>query len=141
MHQKANVNVYLVIVENNRVLLSLRENTGYEDGKWSLIAGNVEAGESVKQALVREAEEEVGIIIHPNDLSVLHVMHRKTDRENVDIFMSCLKWDKKIINAEPHKCGGLTYFDLNQLPENTIPYIVEVIQNLQRKSFYSEFGW
>ena len=34
--------VYLVLERDGKVLLSLRENTGYEDGKWSLVAGHAE---------------------------------------------------------------------------------------------------
>ena len=42
---------------------------------------------------------------------------------------------------EPHKCDDLSWFDLNDLPENVIPYIKQAIQNILNKEIYSEFGW
>jgi hypothetical protein len=32
--QKANINVYLILEDKGKILLSKRQNTGYEDGKW-----------------------------------------------------------------------------------------------------------
>ena len=52
---------YLLLVRDTEVLLSRRFNTGYEDGNYSLPAGHVDKGESVADALVREAKEEIGI--------------------------------------------------------------------------------
>lgn len=49
-------------VEGNRqILLQKRQNTGFADGKWECGAtGHVEAGESMRLALAREAKEELG---------------------------------------------------------------------------------
>jgi 8-oxo-dGTP pyrophosphatase MutT (NUDIX family) len=119
--QKISLNVYLVICKEKSVLLSLRQNTGYEDGKWSLVAGHCEAGESSKAALCREALEEIGIVIKQRDLNIAHVMHRQTDRDNMDVFMMCESWQGAIKNCEPNKCGGLTFFELDMLPITPYP--------------------
>ena len=55
------VAVYLLLLREGHVLLLRRHNTGYEDGNYSVIAGHVDPGERVTQALVREAAEEAGI--------------------------------------------------------------------------------
>jgi 8-oxo-dGTP diphosphatase len=61
----------------DEVLLQLREGTGYMDGHWAAAAaGHVEAGESVLDAAVREAAEELGIGIAADDLVPLCAMHR-----------------------------------------------------------------
>jgi 8-oxo-dGTP diphosphatase len=52
---------YTLIREGDKALFVLRENTGYMDGKYSLPAGHVEAGESFIQAAIRETFEEVGL--------------------------------------------------------------------------------
>jgi 8-oxo-dGTP pyrophosphatase MutT (NUDIX family) len=90
---------------------------------------------------VREAREEIGIDIDPRHLSIVHVMHRKTDRHNIDIFMSCDSWGKEIVNEEPEKCGGLRFFNPADLPENTIDFIVEALDHITNKATYSERGW
>lgn len=141
MKSKASVNVYLILVQGDKVLLSLRENTGYEDGKWALVAGHQEEGESATQALIREAQEEIGITIDPADLTIVHVMHRKTERENVDIFMECSKWQGTIINNEPHKCGGLQFYSFDAFPEHSIAYVMQAIAMSRSAVSYSELGW
>jgi 8-oxo-dGTP pyrophosphatase MutT (NUDIX family) len=107
----------------------------------SLVAGHVEIKEAATLALCREAKEEAGIEIQPENLKVVHVMHRLSDRENLDIFMHCNKWQGVIENLEPEKCGGLEFFDKNNLPNNTIPYIIQAIKYSFEGKHYSEIGW
>ena len=38
--------VHLILIENNKILLQRRYNTGYEDGNYSVVAGHVEENES-----------------------------------------------------------------------------------------------
>ena len=57
------VAVYLLLLREGQVLLLRRHNTGYEDGNYSVIAGHVEPGERITQALVREAAEEAGSLM------------------------------------------------------------------------------
>ena len=133
---------YLVLFKEDKVLLLKRFNTGYEDNKYSFIAGHVDAGETFTQAIIREAFEEAGIKLLEKDLKILHVMHRKSiDSERVDIFFTANKWTGDLKNKEPHKCSELKWFEMNKLPENVIPYIRKVIQNIKSKKIYSEFGW
>ncbi|HEY2811692.1 MAG TPA: NUDIX hydrolase [Rhabdochlamydiaceae bacterium] len=135
------VNAYLVLREEDKVLLSLRKNTGYCDGMWSLVAGHVEENESATPALMREAREEAGIALSPSQMQVVHVMHRKSDRVNLDIFFNCRAWRGAIQNLEPEKCEQLTFFPSNALPSNTIDYIALAFKHMDRGIFYSEFGW
>ncbi len=136
---------YLTLFQDNKILLLRRTNTGYEDGNYSMIAGHVEAGETFTDCIIREAKEEAGIIITEKDLKVAHVLHRNSEKnekyERVDIFFVAKKWDGEIINKEPHKCDDLSWFDLDNIPINTIPYIKHIIQEIKKWNNYSEFGW
>lgn len=133
---------YLYLEKNNKILLLKRHNTGYEDGKYSFVAGHVDAGETFTDAAIREAYEEANIIVEPKDLIVLHMMHRKSvDSIRVDVFFTARKWSGEIINKEPNKCSELIWCDIKNLPGNTIPYIRAAIGNIKNKNFYSEFGW
>jgi len=135
---KANVNAYLILEKEDQIFLMLRENTGYYDGYWSVPSGHVDAGESALQGMVREAYEEVGITIEPEDLQPKHIIHRQTDRVNVDIFFTCNKWEGEPINSEPHKCGAIGFFPKNALPEKLIDYVSAA---LTTDTFYSETGF
>ena len=138
---RASVNVYLVLCRGDEVLLHLRANTGYGDGQYGLIAGHVEDGESATNAVIREAYEEAGIVLEPSCLNVIHVMHRQSDRCNVDLFFSCTHWQGLPTNREPEKCAALEYFSLAQLPDNTLGYIRDVVQAMGSGNLYSEYGW
>lgn len=133
--------VHLLLVQDDKILLLRRFNTGYEDGNYSVPAGHVDGGEPATSAMVREAKEEVGIIVQPNHLSLAHVMHRITERESIDFFFTASIWEGTPINCEPEKCDDLSWFSINALPGNTIPYIKNVIDHWQHKRVFSEFGW
>lgn len=137
----ASVNVYLVLLKNAEVLLHLRQNTGYLDNYYGLIAGHVEDGESATAAIIREAYEEAGIEIVPSALKVAHVMHRQTNRLNIDVFFECREFQGQVTNKEPEKCEALNYFPLKHLPSNTIDYIGIALQAIAENNFYSEYGW
>jgi len=141
---------YIILVKNNKILLSRRLNTGYMDGKYGLVAGHVEKNEGFTKAIIREANEEAGIILKPNDLKLVYLMNRCEPqnnqknpglRERVDVFFTAKKWQGEIKNLEPNKCDDLSWFPLNKLPKNIIPYIKFVILNFNKNKFYSEFGY
>jgi len=148
MGKERNKNVpasYLVLIKDNKVLLQRRFNTGYEDGKYSMVAGHVDKGETFTEAIIRETKEEAGIELKPENLKVAHVMHRNSgseeNNERVDVFFTADKWDGEIENKESHKCDDLSWFDLDNLPDNVIPYIKQAIDCIKNKVFYSEHGW
>ena len=80
--------VHLFLIRDGQVLLLRRYNTGYEDGWYSVIAGHLDGGEEVTAAMRREAREEAGIEIAPEDLRVVGVMHRKATEERIDFFLT-----------------------------------------------------
>lgn len=135
------VAVHLFFLKDEQILLLRRFNTGYEDGKYSVVAGHVDAGETVTQAAMREAQEEIGVLLTPADLQIVHVMNRKSDDERIDFFVIIRRWQGEVTNLEPHKCDDLAWCALDALPPNTIPYVRQAIENYKAGIYYSEFGW
>lgn len=133
--------VYVFLVQDGELLWLLRQNTGYLDGHYGLVSGHVEKGESAKEGMVREAYEEVGILIDPDDLKVLHVMHRQTSRINIDIFFECTRWKGELTNKEPHKHEQMEFFPFNDPPPNIKPYLREVLSAINEGRVYSEVGF
>ena len=132
--------VYLIPRDGDKVLLSLRQNTGWKDGWYSLVAGHVEAGEAAEQAMIREAKEEAGIDVAPADLRHAYTMHRVADDttdEYVDVFFECRQWSGELRNAEPEKCGELCWVTLDSLPENILDYIRRVLTQYPAGETYS----
>lgn len=133
--------VYLLFIKDNKILLLRRSNTGYEDGNYGLVAGHLDAHESLTNAAIRETKEESGVDIASEDLEIKTTMHRKQNDERVDFFFEVKKWTGEISNTEPEKCDDLSWFPLDELPLNTIPYIRQTIECYRKGIIYSEFGW
>lgn len=134
--------VYLILLNKDKILLSRRFQTGYEDGNYGLVSGHAEEKETMREALARELIEEIGIKVNP--LSLIHclTMHRSCgDHERIDFFFTINEWNGEIKNMEPNKCDGLNWFPISQLPENTIPYIRKAIDCFNNNEKYCEFGW
>ena len=93
---------YGLVINNNKILL-IKKNGGPYDGKLDLPGGTIEFGETPADALKRELQEEVGILVKEYELfdansvsfnwqyedSVINVHH-------IGIFYSILKYDGKI---------------------------------------------
>jgi 8-oxo-dGTP diphosphatase len=135
------VAVHLFFLRDDGVLLLRRFNTGWEDGNYSVPAGHVEAGETVTEAAVREAHEEIGVSVKPHQVRVVHVMNRKSDDERIDFFLRVENWTGDIVNKEPDKCDDLQWYPVTSLPSNIIPYVRQGLENSQNGILYSEFGW
>lgn len=133
--------VYILFLRDNTIVLLRRRNTGYEDGKYSLPAGHVEDGESLKEAACREAFEEVRVRMKPKDLQLAHVMRRNISGDDrIDFFYETRTWSGKVRNGEPEKCDELIWTDMDDLPENTIPYIKEFMRQYKHASPFSELA-
>jgi mutator protein MutT len=50
----------LFLREGDRILLAMKKR-GFGEGRWNGVGGKVEPGESIEQAMAREAEEEIGV--------------------------------------------------------------------------------
>ena len=61
------VGVGAIIIEEDRVLLVKRAHPPIE-GQWSIPGGVLEVGEMVRDAAVREAREETGLVVEPGEL-------------------------------------------------------------------------
>jgi 8-oxo-dGTP diphosphatase len=133
--------VHLFFFRAEQILLLRRFNTGYRDGEYSVPAGHLDGNETVLAAGIREAYEEIGVQIKEDDLVFSSVMHRKEGDERVDFFVHVLAWQGEPDNKEPEKCDELCWVNINNLPENTIPYVRKAIQNYFNAVKFDEFGW
>ena len=128
---------YVVFRRGADVLLQLRAGTGFMDGHWACAAaGHVEAEESVFDAACREALEELGVGIRPEQLMPLTTMHR-TQRnhhsidERVDFFFECRDWQGEPHLVETEKAAALDWFPLEALPTPLVPHELFVLDGLR----------
>ena len=133
--------MHLFFLRGDQILLSRRLNTGYRDGEYSVPAGHLDGGETVIDAALREAREEVGVNLASEDILFCSVMHRIEDDERVDFFVRVRAWSSEPFNNEPYKCDDLRWVYLDELPQNTVPYVRQAIQNYRLGRVFDEFGW
>lgn len=137
---KMRVAVHLILEQNDKFLLLRRYNTGYEDGNYSVIAGHLNGNETIKEAMRREALEEANIIIDDEHLKIVGVMHRKDGDESIDYYLYTNKFSGDIKIMEPNKCDDLSFYKLDNLPNNIIPYIKTALHNYKNNIIFSEYG-
>ena len=136
--------VFVVLLDNNKVLLIRRLNTGWSDGEYTLPSGHLDGNETARAAAMRELKEEVGVDVNPEDMDFVHVIHRRGDEgdhERVDFFFKAKKYSGTAYNAEPEKCDDIGWFPLNSLPEKTIPMIRHALEQVSESKFYSEVNF
>ena len=122
----------------------LRARTGYADGNYSLPAGHLDGGEPAVHAAVREAKEEVDVIVDPARLRLVHVQHRVSegdDSERLHLFFEVPAWQGQFANNEPHKCQELRWFASHELPPNLAPEVRLALDKIAAGHAYSDLGF
>lgn len=87
------IGVGAIIIENDRVLLVKRAHPPIQ-GQWSIPGGVLEVGEMVREAAIREAREETGLIVEPGELlgvydRILHDPEKRVQYHYVLIDFLC----------------------------------------------------
>jgi 8-oxo-dGTP pyrophosphatase MutT (NUDIX family) len=111
----------------DEVLLQRREGTGYMDGWWATLAGHVDPGESVHEAAVREAAEEGGVVIAPDDLRPLTAVHRferggPQVEQRIDVFFEVTRWQGEPRLREADRASAMGWYPLTALPDAVVPH-------------------
>ena len=141
--------IFPIVLRNKdgctEILLHRRQNTGYQAGKWDIAgSGHVNKNETAQDAVIRECKEEIGINIKVEDLTFAHLSHRLSNvgshngRTYYDIYFVINAYSGIPRIMETDKCSELTWFSINNLPEDIIPCRKQDIQNYINNILYSE---
>ena len=111
--------IFFVCTEDNTALLVKRSADVPEPGTWGISGGNLEEGESVIKAAIRETIEELGSI--PNG-RVVEVLKNAGAGWKFAIFVADISWkQKKVWSAKiqlDHESTQFKWFRLNNFPPN-----------------------
>jgi ADP-ribose pyrophosphatase YjhB (NUDIX family) len=140
---RAHVGVHLILTQGEKVLLLRRAKTGFADGSWSVPGGRLEDGETLPAAAAREAREETGVTIDPDDLAFAHLCHHADPdgRARIGVFFTARRWAGKLVNAEPDLCSELGWHDLDDLPGDTVSYIRAALLAYRKGTIFSLDSW
>lgn len=140
----ANLASYLILERDGKILMMLRANTGYMDGMYQMPSGHIEQNEYPMETMIREAKEEVGIDLKPEDLEFIHTCYRinKGDATSdwINFYFKATKWKGEVVNAEPEKCDGLLWVPMDALPENTVDVVKQAVEHIRKGLPLSQIG-
>lgn len=142
LHKVFTAGLTILLRDNKVLLLKRSKNVSYEPGKYTLPSGSKEDNETALQAALRETLEEVGLRIDPLIAEFAQVMiRRKAGEEWIDFFFLARQWkgDPKVMEVD--KCDEVGWFNIDDLPKNTIPFIKKALNNFKVGIKYSEFGF
>jgi 8-oxo-dGTP diphosphatase len=104
---------------DGRVLLAQRPEGKPMAGLWEFPGGKVETGETPEQTLIRELEEELGIVVKEACLAPLtFASHGYPDFHLLMPLYVCRRWDGTVIAREGQK---LTWVRPNRLRDFPMP--------------------
>lgn len=133
---------FMLIEQEGKYLFVKRWQTGWMDGYYGLPSGKVEKNEGFMQAAIREAEEEVGVIVRPEDVSFACAAWRPSedseDMEWCDVVFMAHKWSGNPHNAEPDMHEEIAWFSADELPDNVVPHIRALMTAISRGEHYIE---
>ncbi len=122
---------WVLLERDNRILLARRSGVSYGNGLWGLPGGHVEDDESMIQAAVREAHEEVGVTLDPAALLLLG-MTRYVDRSGtepvrgLDTFYLATRWEGEAYPAR--ECSEVGWFAPQDMPPDSLPWLGKVMR-------------
>lgn len=130
----------VVIEKNGRILLSRRQNKGWGDGLLCIPGGHVEPDETLTEAAIREAKEELGLDLKLEDLTYLCTEVKNGGGKFYISIEFLARTTQEAKNAEPNECSELVWVDPNNLPDDVIPNFKNIIEKgYLGKEKYIEF--
>ena len=133
--------LHLVLLRDDRILMGRRRDTAFAAGQYHVPAGRLEADETIVDGIIREAMEEAGIAIAPEDLDLEHVLHFRGRTDRLSMFFSAARWTGEIENREPDKCFCWEWLPVDDLPADTVPYARQAIADILAGRRLGVFGW
>jgi 8-oxo-dGTP pyrophosphatase MutT (NUDIX family) len=122
--------VHMIITKENKILLQKRKGSKLWPGYYALPAGHIDEGETQFDALIREAQEELGINIDPKNILNSYVVLRRNFFEidgkqlepYIDYYFDIEEFEGVPKIMEEDKCDELIWADVDNLPEPFINY-------------------
>jgi ADP-ribose pyrophosphatase YjhB (NUDIX family) len=128
------VGVGAIVVEDSRILLVKRAHPPLQ-AQWSIPGGVLEVGELVREAAIREAREETGLIVEPGELlgvydRVLRDIEHRVQYHYVLIDFLCRRVGGELLAASD--ASEVRWFTREELPPLKL---AEDTQDVIRKGF------
>jgi ADP-ribose pyrophosphatase YjhB (NUDIX family) len=128
------VGVGSIIIENDRVLLVKRAHPPIQ-GQWSIPGGVLEVGELIRDAAIREAREETGLIVEPGELLGVYDRILRNPEKRVQYHYVLIDFLCRVVGGEMQAASDaaeVRWFMREELPALTL---AEDTQDVIQKGF------
>lgn len=127
-----------LILESDGKVLLLKQ-TKPNGGNYTLVGGTIEKTEFAKSCLIRESQEEAGIVLSRHNLELVHVLHKRAKGEHRIIFyFKATVFSGAPRSLEPEKFKSATWFSINELPLKLTNTVRQVLKAYRTEVRYSE---
>ena len=122
--------VHMIIAKDGKILLQKRKGSKLWPGYYALPAGHIDEGENQYDALYREAVEELGIVIKPENITKSYVVLRRNYFEidgkklepYIDYYFDIDGYEGIPSIMEEDKCDELVWASVEELPYPFVNY-------------------
>src|SRR5215467_330883 len=128
------IGVGSIIIEGDRVVLVKRAHPPIQ-GQWSIPGGVLEVGELVREAAIREAREETGLIVEPADLLGVYDRILRNEQQRVQYHYVLVDFLCRPVGGELRAASDaaeVRWFMQEELPDLNL---AEDTQDVIRKGF------
>ena len=129
-----------------RLLLEYREHTLYlsqakSNGEsFTLPGGKIEGEEYAKEALIREAFEEAGIVLSKKSLHLVHVVYKKLhSTTEIIFFFRAAAWKGELKVNEPDKFKDTVWLPNDEPPSRLPAVIKSAMIKIAKGKIFSQF--
>jgi 8-oxo-dGTP diphosphatase len=129
-----------LLLEYREHLLYLQQTPRNGDG-FTLPGGKIEGEEFAKEALVREAFEEVGVVIATKSLKLVHVTHRRMDSvvEIIFFFHCSDNWLGEPTVKEPEKFQNVVWLPMDEPPAKLTNVLTHSLEAWKEGKLFSQY--
>ena len=127
----------LILYDRGRILLL--KQTRSNGGNYTLVGGTVENDEFARESLIRETREEANIQIAKEDLTLVHVLNKRSKTgQRLNLYFKASKYRGIVQNLEDHKFKSVQWFPINKLPDNVTATVRQALTAYRTGKLYSE---
>jgi 8-oxo-dGTP diphosphatase len=143
MIETRRLSAYALIHHDDHLLLS-KLNRGPHSGKWNLVGGSIEHGESPEQALLREIREEAGLNVDATPI-LLDVLSENQIFENTEGIQEnfhligviySLKLElraREFASADGESSDGCQWFPIQEIQNlKVVPFVTEALKRISQ---------
>ena len=134
--------VHLLATSGDDVLLLRRAGTGFADGCWAPPGGHLEAGETPREAAVREAQEELGLGVAAADLepaaAMFYLAKGKVASGGMNILFRVDLAEPSEPRFDPASADAAAWWPRGSLPQPCVPWLPEALERSVSGAWFGE---